>query len=151
MSPKLINILSLEDCDSDYLCLEIYFQKMEKSGNLKITTHRAQTVAEALKALDKQDFDFVFADLCVPDSLGISTVSRLAAHSQGTPIVVISGMDKLDVDQQKLIDMGIIDFINKNEAFKNSMAMEHNVCRLLMAWATREFKRAGNLQTNLNE
>ena len=130
MSPKLIKILSLEDSDTDYLLLELYFQKMEKTGNLEIQAHQAHTVAEALTILDEQEVDFVFADLCVPDSLGISTVARLAAHGKGTPIVVISGMDKIDVDQKKLTDMGIIDFLNKTEVFKSSTAMEHNVCRL---------------------
>ena len=141
MATKQLYVLSLEDCDNDYLLLQKYFRKMEESGNLEIHAHRTTTVAETLTALDNSEVDFIFADLCVPDSLGLSTATRLAHHGNGTPIVIISGTDRGKVDQQKLIDLGVIDFLDKAEVFKNAKAMEHNVCRLLMAWATSNFRK----------
>lgn len=83
-----LRILLVEDNPGDALLIQI----MLRGIHLTETT-RVETIAEALDLTQKQTFDLALVDLSLPDSLGISTITRLREERPTIPLVVLTGLD----------------------------------------------------------
>ncbi|MEW4454476.1 response regulator [Bremerella sp. JC817] len=91
-----LNLLLLEDDDVDYEAIERHLTKSE----FPIEICRAETLEMARKHLARKRFDIVLADLCLPDSQGLETVSRLAETCKQMAIMAITGIDDPDLEQE---------------------------------------------------
>lgn len=81
---KASKILYIED-DKDLTLI------METLLEGKTTVVPANTLHEATKLLEEQEFDLVILDVGLPDGTGLDVISLLDAHLSTTPIIIFSG------------------------------------------------------------
>lgn len=103
-----MKILIVEDSATQAELLE----SLLKTGRYAAQVEKADSIAEAAKALKQERYDVVLLDLGLPDSVGIETVTTVRKLSWATPIVVITGDDRREV-MLDCIRAGAIDFIPK--------------------------------------
>src|SRR5690625_8044377 len=98
------NILIVDDEVGILNLLEITLRKEHFSH---ITT--ASTKANALQALDEQDFDIILLDVMLPDGEGFALCSEIRVHVT-TPILFISArssdFDKLRSEERRVGERG---------------------------------------------
>lgn len=104
-------ILIVEDSNDlqDLMQLRLTYQGLTCQG--------AYSVTEALGLVDREHFDLILLDLCLPDYHGIDFIQSLYYHiSKGKrqlpPIVVMSGLDDKDV-RCYLNEEGILAYLTK--------------------------------------
>jgi PAS domain S-box-containing protein len=101
---------------------------------------RARTLAEAVERLgdDGEDFDVVLTDLCLPDSDGQATLTRLLEAGPDLPIVVLDSRDD-DALALAALDAGAQDYVVKGTIAGAALvrlirhAIERNGMRQTMA------------------
>jgi diguanylate cyclase (GGDEF)-like protein/PAS domain S-box-containing protein/putative nucleotidyltransferase with HDIG domain len=67
-----------------------------------------------LERLDVGDIDIVLADLTLPDSTGLDTLSKLLEHASQTPIIILTASDDADL-AVKAVHAGAQDYLIKGE------------------------------------
>jgi two-component system KDP operon response regulator KdpE len=72
---------------------------------------RAETGAEALRAIAREVPDIVVLDLGLPDMDGKEVIARVRAWSQ-VPVIVLSARDR-EAEKIEALDLGADDFVNK--------------------------------------
>ena len=85
-SAKIIQLLLVEDSDTDFLLLERQMQKM--LAPIEIT--RAANRAELIVAL-QHDYDLIITDFHLPDIEGEGLLATIAAAHNQTPCLLLSG------------------------------------------------------------
>jgi PAS domain S-box-containing protein len=110
IAPQL-KILVVEDNLGDYILFEEY---LHDTGLDVKDVQNVISVAEAKKILAQQDFDLVFLDLSLPDSVGIQSLIDLNHIIAHIPIVVLSGMEETQTTTQAIIN-GAQDYLIKGE------------------------------------
>ncbi len=70
------------------------------------------SVAEALSALNKQDFDLCLTDMRLPDGDGLEIVKYIQKHFPQTPVAVITAHGNVEAAVQAL-KSGAFDFVSK--------------------------------------
>ena len=83
---KIIQLLLVEDSDTDFLLLERQMQKM--LAPIQIT--RAANRAELTVAL-QHDYDLIITDFHLPDIEGEGLLATIAAAHHQTPCLLLSG------------------------------------------------------------
>src|SRR5688572_30595582 len=86
-----------------------------------IDLEQAETLAEALAALESSRFDIVLLDLGLPDSTGIDTLTRVRRAFSEVPIVVLTGLRDPDLAAVALAGMAE-DVLFKDDATPPSVA-----------------------------
>lgn len=99
-------VLLVEDNPGDALLLDEALQEAEMS------VLRARRLSEALTHLPRATA--VLLDLNLPDSRGIDTFKRVHDAAPRTPVVVLSGMDDLDLALE-VVGIGAQDYLVKGE------------------------------------
>ncbi|HEX2674368.1 MAG TPA: diguanylate cyclase, partial [Polyangiaceae bacterium] len=102
-------VLLLEDNDFDALMLERAVD-LVAPGEFRVV--RARTLAEARKFMLSRAYGVVLADLGLPDSGGLATLTGLLGISPDTPIVVITGADDRSLATQA-VRAGAQDYLMK--------------------------------------
>jgi len=74
-----------------------------------------------LEMLEKGSFDVILLDLSLPDSCGIETVIRASRAARSTPIVVITGVDDLEISHIAL-SHGAQDYLVKGRVNSDLLA-----------------------------
>jgi DNA-binding NtrC family response regulator len=89
MRLKSLNILLVEDnhVDAKFLKMEL----AQNNGPFQI--HHVETLGEAIRILSQRDFDAMFIDLALPDSLGMETFIRAHEVAPNLRTVVMSEFD----------------------------------------------------------
>ncbi len=108
MNHNALNILLIEDTPSDAALVRKILQPTFP------TVTWVQSLTEATTALDETEFGIVLADLGLPDSSGLDTVTRLVDHSSACPIIVLTGQDD-DSLGVKAIHEGAADYLPKTQ------------------------------------
>ncbi|MFY7829269.1 MAG: PAS domain S-box protein [Flectobacillus sp.] len=111
IKPQKLRILVVEDNLGDYVLFEEY---LHDTGLDVKEVQNVISVAEAKQALATTDYDLVFLDLSLPDSIGIQSIidlNKMAAH---IPIVVLSGMEDTQTTTEAIIN-GAQDYLIKGE------------------------------------
>lgn len=108
---QAITILILED---DQSFAEVLAQLLPDAVHRPIRWQRASLLSEAVATLKREHFDVILLDLNVPDSGGLSTLSRVLPASGGTPVVVLTSVDDEALGIQAVRD-GAQDFVVKAE------------------------------------
>jgi DNA-binding NtrC family response regulator len=68
--------------------------------------------AEACELAESQEFDVVFADLCMPRKDGIDVLKRVSGISPGTEVVIVTGHAEVPT-AVKAVKMGCFDYLQK--------------------------------------
>jgi two-component system cell cycle response regulator CtrA len=74
--------------------------------------HKAETGSDALEMIKLYDYEAVILDLMLPDIDGFEVLSRIRAIKNGTPIIVLSGLNSTD-DKVKCLTLGADDYLTK--------------------------------------
>ena len=78
------------------------------------TIHSALNAAKGIEAArNRPDLDWVFVDYQLPDADGLSIIERLNALMITAPIIMMSGVDDLEVISQAM-KLGVSGFIHKS-------------------------------------
>jgi signal transduction histidine kinase len=113
--PEKVNILFIEDSETDYLLAWQLF------NHNQISLTRATTLAEGIDQLRAHQFDLILLDLGVPDSHGITTLHKISTLvEQHPPIVVFTGSD----DEASIIEAlqnGAQDYLVKGDIDKKTL------------------------------
>lgn len=84
-----LNILLVEDNPGDVIILK---EHLKDSGIKHELTH-SSTLKDALNKCSDNDFDVIFLDLGLPDSIGIETLKQFPLSSLKAPLIVMTGLD----------------------------------------------------------
>src|SRR5579863_7249724 len=104
-----LRILHLEDCQADS---EIVRHLLANDGiDCEIVRHDTRT--EFIEALDKKDFDLIFADCTLPEFSGIHALELARQHAPETPFIFVSGTIGEDSAIESL-RCGATDYVLKN-------------------------------------
>jgi PAS domain S-box-containing protein len=109
-SPSL-RLLIVEDDVVDRKLLE---RLLARSTLGTCAVENADRLAGALELLRSRAYDLILLDLGLPDSQGMESVVRLQAGAPQTPIIVLSGLDDVDVATQA-VQMGVQDYLIKGQ------------------------------------
>lgn len=88
-----MRLLMIEDNPSDAILLQV---TLDELGDYYEIT-QVQRLADGLSVLSERQFDLLFLDLSLPDSLGISTLTKVLAIVPNLPVIILSGLDDEDL------------------------------------------------------
>ena len=109
-SPSL-RLLIVEDDLIDRKLLE---RLLAQSSLGACSVENADRLVGALELLQHHPCDIILLDLGLPDSQGMDSVVRLQACAPQTPIIVLSGLDDVDVATQA-VQIGVQDYLIKGQ------------------------------------
>ena len=116
-SNALFELLLVEDNPADAGLIQANL----RMGLEKVNISRVERLSEAVAAISSHAFSAVLLDLNLPDCSGIATFHRFAASSNGTPIVVLSGMEDADT-AIKAMEAGAEDYVQKGRFDSQTLA-----------------------------
>ena len=111
MSVGPIRVLLVEDNPGDARLLR---ELLQEAGGSQFDLVHVDRLGEALKLLKHERFPVVLLDLSLPDAQGLDNISRLNSHAEGTPIVVLTGLNDEDV-AVKALQQGAQDYLVKGQ------------------------------------
>jgi two-component system, sensor histidine kinase and response regulator len=91
---KSIKILIVEDNSDEVLRLTTFIKKI-KAMTFKAMV--AVNLADALKVLKKETFDAVLLNLSLPDSAGLTTLSKIKKATETGAVIILSASDEEDL------------------------------------------------------
>lgn len=103
-------ILLIEDDAGDALLLKEMLEQQKCKASIVV----AQRLSEGINYLRQNRYDVVLLDLNLPDSHGLSTVTRLLEASSSTPIVVLTGLSDESIGVEA-VKCGAQDFLQKGD------------------------------------
>lgn len=112
LSEETIHILLVEDDHDQFHFLRT---TLRVEGDSPFTLTHAETLAEALHALEQSRPDIILLDLHLPDSSGLDTPRTLLAQVTDIPVVIFSGNTDIDVAVEA-VRLGAQDYLLKGEA-----------------------------------
>ena len=112
MSSAPIHVLLIEDNPGDVRLLRALLQE---TGSSQFELVHAERFSDALMRLSERRFDVVLLDLSLPDAQGIETISRLGGQAEGTPIVILTGLNDEEIAIRAL-QQGAQDYLVKGQA-----------------------------------
>ncbi len=111
MSIAPIHVLLIEDNPGDARLLRALLQE---TGSSQFELVHAERFSDALTRLSERRFDVVLLDLSLPDAQGIETISRLGGQADGTPIVILTGLNDEEIAIRAL-QQGAQDYLVKGQ------------------------------------
>jgi PAS domain S-box-containing protein len=106
-SDEKIHVLHVDD-DSSFL--KIAKQCLEMEGPLHVDT--ANSVAEALTRLEKEQYDVIVSDYQMPEKDGLQFLDELRANGKGIPFIMFTGKGREEVAIEAL-NLGADQYLNK--------------------------------------
>jgi two-component system, cell cycle sensor histidine kinase and response regulator CckA len=104
-------ILLVEDNPGDAELMHIFLGGISEP---KYTITAVQRLAQALQAIQVEQFDIAILDLGLPDSSGIDTLQAVVKSAPSLPVIVLTG----NLDEQlglMAVKAGAQDFLNKGQ------------------------------------
>lgn len=111
MSNNPINILYIEDSDTDY---ELMQGKLKAIYLEDLKLQWAKTLNDATKILIENRFDVILLDLLLPDAAALDSIQMIQGINPSIPIIVVTGIVNKDLEEL-VIARGIQDYILKDE------------------------------------
>ena len=111
MEQPTIRVLLIEDNPGDARLIQELL--LEAKGG-RFETALATRLSEAMERLDKDNFQLILLDLSLPDSRGIATFHKMAAHAPLVPLIVLSGLDDEALALQT-VEQGAQDYLVKGQ------------------------------------
>jgi two-component system cell cycle response regulator len=127
MSAPPLAVLLVEDNPADARGIR---ELLADASKVSMDVAVEERLGSALTRLERERFDVVLLDLCLPDSQGIDTVTRLHAGAPHVPLVTLTGLSDADVERRALQE-GAQDYVLKQGLDGESLltAMRHAVER----------------------
>lgn len=110
MSDQSIQILAIEDSESDFLLIEHHL----RSHGLEYALHRVWTNAALADALLEPSWDLALTDYRVPGMILESTLAMLAERIPEVPVLLLTGGLRDDRAVQ-MLKLGVWDWVFKND------------------------------------
>ncbi len=107
----MIRVLFLEDNEGDSR-LQKELLNIACPGKYEITV--VVTLKDGLVSLENEKFDVVLADLNLPDSDGVNTVTSIQNQDESIPIVILSGENSEEL-ALRTVKMGVQDYLIKGQ------------------------------------
>lgn len=143
IQPNCIRILVVDDqpivrLELKHILKRIGFQVME-----------AESGSQALSLLDEQDVELILCDICMPGMSGVELVRQLTPHMPDIAVVMVSGMDDIEMALECL-NQGAYNYIMKpfkangiliavaNALRRRMLEMEHRDRESILALKVRE-------------
>lgn len=104
-----LQVLLVEDSAPDAALI----QASLKMGLGSVSVSRVDRLSTAISAVATATYSAVLLDLNLPDSCGVDTFRRLSAKCNGTPIVVLSGMEDTETAVHA-VGAGAEDYVQKD-------------------------------------
>jgi signal transduction histidine kinase len=142
LDPPPIKVLAVED-DPLYADLIRHLLRRDRTASYELRW--AKSLAEALVVVDTEVIDVVLADLNLPDSAGMDTVSRLLERGGDIPVVVLTGVDDDQVGSEA-IRRGAQDYLVKQEVRGGILGRVLRYAIERKTGEAREQKRVADLQ-----
>jgi diguanylate cyclase (GGDEF)-like protein/PAS domain S-box-containing protein len=131
VSERSINLLLVEDDDVD---LEKILRLL-KQTLLKLTIVEANSAAQTLALINKQQFDCAILDYQLKDAMGSELITKIQNHRNApTPIIMISG----NSDERIIADVmrdGVFDYLPKRHLDAEQLV---NTLQAGLQWAESE-------------
>ena len=105
-----IKALLVEDSPADARMIQEFLKGTVDRPLLK----RVDRVSRAIESLDAEVPDVVILDLSLPDSKGLATFRRVHSAAPSIPIIVLSGLDDIDLAIQTISE-GAADYLLKGD------------------------------------
>jgi len=112
---QIINILLIEDNPGD---IRIIKEHLKEAKEFKFNLHSVENLLKGLTCITENSFDIILLDLLLPDSSGIETLERILEKDSKYPIIVLTGMDNLNLAIQA-IKAGAQDYLVKGQIESN--------------------------------
>jgi signal transduction histidine kinase len=142
-----IRVLAVED---DPLYADLVRHLLGRDRNAEYELRSARTIGEALAVLDTEVIDVVLADLHLPDSAGMETVTRLLESASDVPLVVLTGVDD-DKIGTEAVRRGAQDYLVKQEVRGGILGRVLRYAIERKALEGREARRAADLEAAYGE
>lgn len=110
MSSEMVRLALVEDDADD---IYIFKNELRKAFGNHVVLEECRSLAE-LNNLEATAVDIIMLDLGLPDSNGISTVVSVINRYSEIPIVVLTGLNSVELGEQA-IQIGAQDYIPKDE------------------------------------
>ena len=115
MNDKRTKILLIEDNPGDARLIQEMLAEAE-SG--KFEQEHADRLSTGIKRLEQGNIDVILLDLDLPDSKGVDTFTKVYAHTQDKPILVLTGLADEAVGV-KAVSGGAQDYLVKGQVDGN--------------------------------
>jgi PAS domain S-box-containing protein len=148
MEQKTVKILLIEDNPDD---AELIKRRLIKSATAKFEVTAARTLGDGLSQVGSATFDLIIADLGLPDSHGLDTVTKILCEVPDIPLVVLSGFDD-EAIAIKAVQSGAQDYLVKGhlESTYIERALFYAIERArLQRELEQHTQEIYNIQTNL--
>lgn len=131
-----IRLLLLEDDPADARLVQLMLRRLAAHRFSVVTVNR---LADAVARLAAERFDVMLADLSLPDSAGLATLTALTAADPSLPVVVLTGNDD-DAFALEALKHGAQDYLVKGsgDAPMLSRVVRHAIERKLGEKAVKE-------------
>ncbi|MBS4096934.1 MAG: diguanylate cyclase response regulator [Sulfuricella sp.] len=106
-----IRVLLVEDNPGDVRLIQ---ETLRDAGDRHLTLDHADCLKAALEILGRDEHDLILLDLSLPDSHGLETVEKTEAAAPEIPIVILTGMDDVNLGLQA-VRAGAQDYLIKGE------------------------------------
>lgn len=103
-----IYILLIEDNPGD----AVIFREKLNASDLDYKLATAQRMSEGIERINNTDFDIILADLSLPDTNGLETVSKVREAAPGLPVIVLTGLDDAATAAEAK-KLGAVDYLVK--------------------------------------
>lgn len=117
MMKKQEHILLIEDNQAD---ADLFFEYISETKYNDADIRHAESIKQSLALLAAHRFDIILLDLALPDSTGLSSLTKILKKSKNSPIVVLSGTDDLKTGEQAVIE-GAEDYLVKGTIDENNL------------------------------
>jgi signal transduction histidine kinase len=113
-----LKILLVEDSPSDAVLLQ---ECLTQNSLGHFGFHHTESLAEAIRLLEAQNFDLLLLDLSLPDSTGPDTYLRARVAAPHLPIVLLTSVEDEAVGLEA-VRCGIQDYLIKGQAYGRQTA-----------------------------
>ncbi len=105
-------LLLVEDNPGDVVLIE---EHLADITDRQLSFEAASSLAAATALLASREFDGIILDLTLSDSTGIDTLAQIRQRAPLVPVIVYTGLDPDRAFRQKVLGMGALECIGKNE------------------------------------
>jgi len=109
MNEERIRVLLVEDDPGDTCLLQ---QLLSEAKRVKFDCVHAESLDAAVRKLGSEAFDLVLLDLGLPDTTGLTGLSKIREFTEKVPIVILTGLEDEDTAVSAL-KLGAQDYLPK--------------------------------------
>jgi len=139
MIEKTIKILLIEDNMGDYRLIE---EMLKEIKDFIPEVKHADRLVSGIDLIGRTENDIILTDLTLPDSCGIHTFYQVLSHAKGTPIIILTGFDDVNMAIKALRE-GAQDYLIKEKL--NSDLLKRSICYAIERYKVQEKYRTLSL------